>query len=109
MTKQRTIRLVPGSLALILAVTAYILGSAPFTPALALLLLALPLALLSAFMGAWRLALLTLYFATAICFIVFFAGFLSIRLDYLLALLGVIGIALGGALFYFYQQTWPVN
>ena len=51
MKKQRTIRLVPGSLALILAVTAYILGSAPFTPPLALPLLALPLALLSAFMG----------------------------------------------------------
>lgn len=85
---------------------AYILGSAPFTPALALLLLALPLALLSAFMGAWRLAVVTLYFATAICFIVFLAGSLSIRVDYLLA---VLGIALGGALFYFYQQTLPVN
>jgi hypothetical protein len=51
----------------------------------------------------------TLYFATAIGFIVFLAGSLAIRVDSLLALLGAAGMALGGALFYFYQRTMPVN
>lgn len=105
MTRHRPLALVPGSLALLLALIAFVLGSAPFTPALALLLLALPLALLSGFMDAWRLAVVTLYFATAICFIVFLAGSLSIRVDYLIALTGLAGIALGGVLFYFYKQT----
>jgi len=105
MTKHRPLRLVTGSFALTLALIAFVLGSAPFTPALALLLLALPLALLSGFMGAWRLAVVTLYFSTTIGFVVFLAGSLSFRIDYLLASLGIVGLVFSGALFYNYKRS----
>ena len=109
MSKHRSSGLVPGTLSLLLALLAYIFGSAPFTPTLALLLLALPLALLAGFMGAWRLALVTLYFSTSICFVVFLAGPLSLRLDYLLLLLSIVGTALAGGLFYCYRRTLRIT
>lgn len=52
MTRYPRMSLALGWLALIFALLAYTLGSAPFTPAMALLLLALPLALIAGLMGS---------------------------------------------------------
>ncbi len=109
MAKQRPRRLIPGALSLTLALVAFILGSAPFTPALALLLLALPLAILSVFMGAWRLTLVSVYFSVAICAVIFLAGQTPFRIDHLLLLLGIVGIVLGGTLLYFYRRTLAIT
>ena len=109
MAKHRPRRLIPGALSLSLALIAFVLGSAPFTPALALLLLALPLALLSGFMGAWRLAVVSVYFSVAICFVVFLVGQPPFRVDHFLLLLGIVGIVLGGTLLYFYRRTLAIT
>ena len=105
MARYPRINLTLGWLALIFALLAYTLGSAPFTPAMVLLLLALPLALVTGLMGAWRLALVTVYFSTAAWFVIPLAKGLAFRIDYLLALMGLIGIILGGSLVYFYRRT----
>ena len=92
--------LVLGSAALCLSLASFILGSAPFAPALALVFVALPLALVSAFLGSRRVAAVTLYFSVASWLVMPLAQALSFRLDALLVILGIIGAAIGGVLIY---------
>ena len=80
-----------GLLANFLALVAFTLGAAPFTPAMVLVFGALPLALAAGFLGSWRLAIIALYFSSSAWFAVPVARELSIRVDYILIAMGVLG------------------
>ncbi|WP_299582832.1 hypothetical protein [uncultured Microbulbifer sp.] len=99
------LRLILGTTALILSLLSFILGSAPFTPALILVFIAVPLAALSAALGSWRLAILTLYYSTAAWFSIPISKALSFRVDYLLLGLFIFGVAFGAYLYIGYNRT----
>ena len=98
-----------GGAALVLSVAAFILGTAPFTPAMFFSVIALPLAVLSYFLGARRVALLAGYWITASFLIVPVSRLFQIRIDYLLVLLGVSGLVLTAILFVAYNRTNSVS
>ncbi len=81
-----------GSIALLLSLIAFTLGSAPFAPAIVLGLLAIPLALLAALLGSWRLSLVSFYFANAAWLVVPTARALQLRIDYALVLFALFGL-----------------
>ena len=89
-----------GVLAVLFASVAFVLGSAPFTPALTLVFAAIPLAVVSAFIGSWRLALVAVYLSVVVWTSVPLANELSLRIDYLLLLSGMLGALLGAVLYY---------
>ena len=92
-------------LAMIMALIAFLLGSAPFTPALVLGAAALPLAVACIFFGAWRLSTLAIYWATAAFLAVPLASSMAIRVDYVLATLGAVGVVLSTVLYGSYRQV----
>lgn len=94
-----------GVLAILLALVAFVLGAAPFTPALALVFAAVPLALVSAFFGSWRLAAIAVYFSVAAAASVPLARELSLRIDYLLLLLGFLGALLCAVLYHWHTRV----
>ncbi len=71
--------------------------------------IALPLAVLSYFLEARRLALLTVYWVTASFLVVPVSRTLQIRIDYLLVLLGISGLVLTAVAFVTYSRTKPVS
>ena len=109
MPKYRRISSILGSISAALALTSFILGSAPFTPALVLVFLAVPLALVSGLLGAWRLAAITVYFSIAAWIVVPISRELSFRIDYLLALTALLGAVIGGILYYGYKRKVHVT
>ena len=56
--------------ALVMAVISFVLGWAPFHPALLLSYLAIPIAMVSALFGVWRMSVLALYWSVAALFTV---------------------------------------
>ena len=94
-----------GSIALVMSVAAFIFGSAAFAPALFLVLCAIPLALVVALLGSWRLSLISVYFGFAAWFVVPLSRQLHFRLDYLLVLLAILGVIIAAGLFYGYKQS----
>jgi hypothetical protein len=97
-----------GGVALALSVTAFTLGTAPFTPAMVLSVIALPLAVLSYILEARRLALLAVYWITASFLVVPLSRTLQFRLDYLLVLLGISGLVLTTVIYVTYSRTKSV-
>jgi hypothetical protein len=83
-----------GGVALALSMMAFVLGTAPFTPAMALSVIALPLAVLSYYLGARNLAFLTFYWITASFLIIPLSRTMHFRIDYLLVLFGLGGLVL---------------
>ncbi len=71
--------------------------------------IALPLAVLSYFLEARRLALLTVYWVTASFLVVPVSRTLQFRIDYLLVLLGISGLVLTAIAFVTYSRTKPVS
>ena len=92
------------SLAVVLSLVSFVLGSAPFTPAMLLVLVAAPLALVSALLGAWRRAIITVYFSMATWFVLPISRELFFRIDYLLVFMALIGAVIGGILYYDYKR-----
>lgn len=92
MALRRSSAALAAAIALVLALLAFALGSAPFTPALLLTAIALPLAALAAWLGAWRQAVLALYFSCAAWAGVPLAQKLSVRIDYSLLFLAFLGL-----------------
>ena len=88
-----------GVLALLMAIISFVLGSAPFTPALFLAPLALGLGLVSAYLGYGRLAVVTGYWALAAVLSGPLARMWQLRIDGLLLVLVILGILLSAALF----------
>jgi len=105
MTKHRSVGSVLGFIATTMALLSFILGSAPFTPAMLLVFPAVLLATVAALFGSWRLDVITVYFSTASWFVVPMVDELAFRIDYLLLLLGAFGAAMGAALFYGYKRA----
>lgn len=105
MGKSPRVGTVLGSIALAMALVSFALGSAPFTPALVLIFAAIPLALISGILGAWRLAVTSFYFSCAAWLTLPVAREASIRVDYLIAAFAVVGIGLAGILFYGYVAS----
>ena len=94
---------------LVMAVTAFVLGSAPFTPALVLALIALPLAIGCSFLGVWRLATITVYWAIAAFLAVPMSRNLGIQEDFSLVILGVVGLVLSAFLYVDYLRSRTAN
>ena len=94
---------------LVMAVIAFVLGSAPFTPALVLATIALPLAIGCSFFGLWRLATITVYCAIAAFLAVPVSRNLGIQQDFSLVILGVVGLALSAFLYVGYLRTRTAN
>ena len=98
-----------GGIALAFSMIAFVLGTAPFTPGMFLSFIALPLAVLSYFLGARRVALLAGYWITASFLVVPVSRLFQIRIDYLLVLLGVSGLVLTAILYVAYNRTNSVS
>ena len=91
-----------GAIGLVMALLAFVLGSAPFTPAVLLTFISFPLAMLTALLGAWRLSIVTLYFSMLAWMTVPIAQELSVRIDYFLVIVGLVGLIIAGSLYYDY-------
>jgi uncharacterized membrane protein YvlD (DUF360 family) len=72
---------------------------------MALTVIAIPLAIVSWVLGAFRLAIVSLYFSCAAWVPFLIARDAWVRADYLLAVLGAIGLGILGILFYRYVRT----
>ena len=93
-----------------MAVLAFVLGSAPFTPALALAVIALPVAIgCSFFFGVWRLSTITVYWSLAAFLAVPMSRNMGIRVDFSLVILGVVGLALSAFLYVSYMRSQPAS
>ena len=90
---------------LVMAVFAFVLGSAPFTPALVLAIISLPLAIGCSFFGVWRLSAIAVYWAIAAFLAIPMSRNLGIREDFSLVILGVVGLALSAFLYVGYMRT----
>jgi hypothetical protein len=89
----------------LLSLTAYVLGSAAFHPALILTYVSVPAAFVAYLLGALRLPILAVYFGALAWFVVSLSEALPIRLDYLLALCFVLGCILGVFLYANYHRV----
>jgi hypothetical protein len=94
-----------GGIALALSLISFVLGTAPFTPATFLSVVALPLAVFSYFLGARRLAMLTIYWITASFLVVPVSETLQFRVDFLLVILGIGGLVLTAILYVTHRST----
>jgi hypothetical protein len=109
MSKHQKMSITLGSIALVLALLSFVLGSAPFTPVMILVFISVPLAIISGYLGSWRLAVITIYFSVASLSVIPMSKELSFRIDYLLVLMGVAGAIIGGVLFYEYKRVTNVT
>lgn len=89
---------------LLFALLAFGPGAAPFTPALGLAYLALPLALVDLYLGYRRTALVTAYWAAAALVAEPVAIRFLIRFDHSLLLLAAVGAAISGACLWHYAR-----
>ncbi len=94
-------------IALIMAVVAFVLGSAPFTPALILALFAILLAVSCLFFGVWRLSIVTIYWAVAALTVIPLSRLTSLQVDESLILLGVAGVVFSSILYLDYSRKKP--
>lgn len=94
-----------GGFALLLSLIAYILGSAPFTPAILLTYVSVPAAFLAYLMGVSRLPILAVYFGALAWSVVPLSDALPIRLDYLLILCFVLGCIFAVFLYANYRRV----
>ncbi len=90
-----------------MALIAFVLGSAPFTPALVLAVIALPLAITCAFFGVRRLSAITIYWATAALLAVPISPLLQLEVEVFLSSLGVVGLLFSAFLYYSYTRSKP--
>lgn len=97
-----------GGVALALSMMAFVLGTAPFTPAMVLSVIALPLAVLSYYLGARTFAFLAGYWITASFLVVPVSQTMRFRIDYLLVLFGIGGLVLTVVLYVIYSRTKSV-
>lgn len=100
MAKTHRAATVFGLVALVMALLAFMLGSAPFTPALVLTVPAVAVAVVSGLYGAWRFAVVAIYFSCAAWLPVLMARSFNVRLDYMLLALGILGLGVAGVLFH---------
>ena len=96
-------------LALIMALVAFVLGSAPFTPALVLAVISLPMAIICLFFGVWRLSTIAIYWAIAAILAVPMGEFLPFGIDGMLVIFGIAGAVLSAFLYKSFVQTKPIH
>lgn len=82
--------------ALAMSLVAFVLGSAAFTPALLLAVVAVPLSLLCLYVGLWRSSVVTLYWSAAAWLALPMSRWLPMRIDWLLVMLGIVGLIIAG-------------
>lgn len=100
--RRSTIGCILGSVSAMLSMLSVFLSSAPFTPAIVVNVLTVPLALVAILVGAWRTGVLTLYWA--LCAGLALPNVVSaVRIEYLLVLLHLLGGALAVGLFVQYR------
>lgn len=104
--KRLILRLCAGT-SLGMAVLAFLLGSASFTPALFLTVIAIPSAVVCLSFGVWRTSALAIYWGIAAIAAVPLSRTLVFRLDFVLLSLGILGLALTSALYSGYLRRKP--
>ena len=93
------------STALAFALVAFVLGSAPLSATLVLAIIAVPIAIVTAFLGTWRLSLITIYWAIAALASVPLSNSLPVQTDTALVLLALGGLVLTGTLYLTYLRA----
>jgi hypothetical protein len=96
-------------ISLVMAIIAFILGSAPFTPALILVAIAFPMALVTSFLGNWRVSIIAMYYSLAAIGAIPIAQSSGLRIDYILAIFGAIGLILGSTLYFIYARSKQIT
>ena len=104
MAQRNILKNVVAGVSLIMSVVAFALGSAPFTPALALVVLAVPLAVGASWFGAWRVSVLSLYFCLSALITAPASRVLPLRVDSVLLFQGVVGVSIAGLFLYGYLR-----
>lgn len=94
-----------GAMALILSSVAFVLGSAPFTPAIGLTYVSIPLAFVACLLGAWRLPVLAGHFGAMAWFTAPLSKSLSVYVDQMLLLSTVFGCSVGVILYVSYVRA----
>lgn len=93
------------AISLALALTAFVLGSAPFTPALSLAFLAMPIGALGLHLGAARTSCLAFFWSFAALLTTPLANVLGIRFDVILVIFAAFGVLLAVTLFFHYHRN----
>ena len=94
-----------GGIALFFSLIAYVLGWAPFHPAVILTYVSIPASFIAYLCGASRLPILAVYFGVWAWFTVPVSESLPIRIDYLLTLCFVFGCIIGVVLYANYRRV----
>ena len=96
-----------GAISLILASLAYVPATGPFTPAILLTFIALGGAIITALLGALRLAVI-IFFMVCATFIVASRSFGGlVRVDYLMLALAIVAVVFGVILYAQYKRQAP--
>lgn len=90
--------------ALLFSMVAFVLGSAQFTPALVLAVIAVPISTVTYFFGTRRLSLATVYWAMAALSAVPLSRELPVHVEDVLVALGILGATVSGALYFCYLR-----
>jgi hypothetical protein len=94
---------------LVMAVLAFVLDLAPFTPALALAVIAFPVAIGCSFSGVWWLSTITTYWSLAAFIAVPMSQNTGIKVDYTLVILGSVGLTFSAFLYVSYLRSHPTS
>ena len=105
MTAPGPVTKIAASIAVALAVISFVLGSAPFTPALALGAVVLPMALITLVRGMSRTSLVAIYWTLASLFSAPFSKWFLLRIDYVLAVFTIVGVSASFFLLYRYLRS----
>lgn len=90
---------------LIVSITAFLVGSGPFSPGLVMAAAAIPLAVVTVSLGAWRLALAASYWAIAAFIPIPLSRATHLRVDYVLVILGAIGVLVMLGVYFRYRAS----
>ena len=92
MQHSKKIGRIVGGVALVLAIVSSLLSFAPFTPAVAAVVVTVPLALIAVLLGVWHTGVLALYWSAAIVLV--FPEVIPVSWEWLTIVVYAVGICL---------------
>jgi len=108
MTSSDNPETIVSALALVLAIIAFVLGSGPLHASLFLAVVAFPVALISLFLGPWRISAIALYWAVAAIAPIPAAHAFSMQVDHMLVVLGSGGVVVSAIFCFSYVRNRPL-